>query len=186
MMDTADGMRSRLRRWLKRLGIGSLVALLVFLFAMGYGISNADARRLRTFSEAVDRWQVDPEFRAVGGEYAVVGYEAMRARFWGISTSNVVMTLRSIPGLPPTLDVDPTSQKHYDSFSNGPLSAYLHLCSEGNTQDVIPLLEELGRRPVITEQDLEEFLTKNFQLDHPVVTDEGARRSLRRLIADTD
>jgi hypothetical protein len=164
----------------------SLITLLLFLFTMGYGISEADAERLRVFSAAVDRWQVNPEFRAVGGEYAVLGYEAMRAKFWGISTSRVVMALRSIPGLPATLDVDPTSQKHYDSFSAGPLSAYLHLCSEGNTQDVIPLLEALARRPVITEQDLERFLKQNFQLDHPVVTDAGARASLRRLITDTD
>ena len=176
----------RFRRWLRRLRLASLAALLVFLAVVGYGVSGADAERLRVFSNAVDRWQVNPEFRAVGREYAVLGYEAMRARFWGISTTRVVMALRSLPGLPATLDVDPTSQKHYDSFAAGPLAAYLHLCSEGNTQDIIPLLEELARRPVITEQDLERFLRQNFQLDHPVVTDEGARSSLRRLMADTD
>lgn len=161
------------------------VALLLCI-ALGFGTPGSDMDRLRTFSNAVNRWQIDPEFRAAGQEYATLGHEGMQARWWGQSTTSVVMWLRSLPFLPPTLDVDPTSQAHYDNFTRGPLSAYLHLCGESAPDFIIPELEKFARRGDLSDEAVAEFLRRNFQMDHPVVTDAGARSSLRKLVADTE
>src|SRR5579871_2675243 len=93
-------------------------------------LSAHDETALRSFSEAVDRWQVNPEFRAVAMDYSIRGSAAMRTSFLWMPAKRVIIALRSIPMIPKRYAVNPTSRQHYEDFSRGPLSAYLHLCSE--------------------------------------------------------
>ena len=172
------------RRWVRRAADSLLWCLITMTFLLGYGISSADAERLEAFVQGVQRWQTDPEFRQVGMEYALLSHDAMQVHFWGISTTRLVMTIRSIPGLPKAYAVEPTSQVHYDNFTRGPLSAYMHLCSEQNVADRVGMLEELGKRGgTLSEADLLWFLD-GFKMDFPVVKDDGAIQSVRLLVED--
>ena len=66
-------------------------AWIAALSLIGLGISPGDETALRQFSEAVRRWQIDPEFRKAAGEYCSLGSAATRTRFIFIPTGRVVM-----------------------------------------------------------------------------------------------
>jgi hypothetical protein len=157
--------------------IGALAA------ALGFGMSPGDARRIRAFANAVGRWQYDPDYRAVSEEYVKLGVEAMQARLCGISAGHVIMGFRSLPGLPQVIAVSDTSAAHYKAFSRGELSAYLHLSSEQGVADGIAMVEQLGQRDPLTDNDVVAFLS-GFKLPIPTVTDASAITGVRRLLAD--
>jgi hypothetical protein len=176
---------SKFRRWSRRIAAALLAALLVLFAALSFGLTPADARRLRAFDDAVLRWQHDPDFRAVAGEYVRLGADAMRARFCGLSASRVVLGFRSLPRLPRSLAVSSTSESHYEDFSRGELSAYLHLCDEQGVEDFLPAIERLlavGLDPAGDEPILA-FL-RSFRMPVPVASDAGAVRSVRAMLSD--
>jgi hypothetical protein len=152
--------------------------------ALGFGMTPGDARRVSAFGEAVRRWQVNPDYRAVSAEYVTLGVEAMQARLCGVSAGHVIMAFRSIPGLPDHLAIGNTSAAHYDAFSRGRLSAYLHLASEQGLNDGINLVEALGRRSPVSDDEIVAFLA-GFRLPVPTRTDGGAVAGVRRLLVDT-
>jgi hypothetical protein len=160
-------------------------AVLGFCVLFGFGIGRADYVALWSFVRAVDRWQVNPEFRTVAVEYSVRGSDAMRTRPMMVPARRIIMGLRSVPFLPERYALQPTHGQHYRDFSRGPLSAYLHLCDEQGVADTIPMVEELGRKPVRTDADLRAFLD-SFKMDFPLVKDAGALRSADALVADAD
>src|SRR5947208_17136486 len=88
------------RRILKGAAWGLAGLPLAIALVLGYGITGSDARVLRAFDAAVDRWQVQPDFREVGTDYVRQSVAAMQARVAGVSACDVVMSLRSVPGLP--------------------------------------------------------------------------------------
>lgn len=117
-------------------------------------------------------------------EYVALGVAAMRGRWWGVSGEGVVMSFRSLPGLPLYLALHESSGAHYRAFSQGELAAYLHLSSEQGLEDGLRMIEDLGRRDVLPDADIVQFLD-SFKLPAPIVTDAGAIASVRRLLADT-
>ena len=145
-------------------------AWIAALSLIGLGISPGDETALRQFSEAVRRWQIDPEFRKAAGEYCSLGSAATRTRFIFIPTGRVVMAARSVPFLPRRFAVNPTSQSHYDDFDRGPLCAYLHLCNEQSVGDVATVLEQIAREKPTPLEDSRLFLD-SFKMDFPVVED---------------
>jgi len=172
------------RGTLARRVIGATAGAAVLLsLILGYGITGKDARVLRQFDAAVDRWQVQPDFRAVGMDYVRQSVAAMQARVGGVSACNVVMMLRSIPGLPEEYAANAGSRKHYEDFTRGDLSAYLHLSGEQGIGDVLPELETLARGKV-TDPEVRGFL-QSFKMPTPVPQDPGALASVRHLLADT-
>jgi hypothetical protein len=163
-----------------------LFALLILIaFAVGFGTPSSDAEKMRAFAEAVERWQHNPEFRQVRVEYVEMGSDAMRTRVCWMDATRCVMALRSLPGLPEHLRVNDTSFAHYTNFTKGPLSAYLHLTAEQGLADTVKMLKELGAKPNPSDEDVRAFL-KQYTLHYPVVSDAGAVRSVRSLLADVD
>jgi hypothetical protein len=149
--------------------------------AIAIGITPADARKIRAFDAAVHRWQTNPEFRAVAIEYVNLGCAAMETRLCGVRAKTAIMWFRSIPGLPVSIAVNPTSKSHYDDFSSGPLAAYFHLCGEQDVATGIGLIQQLGTNP--TDEQIREML-RGFHLSVPIATDAGAVQSVRKLIAE--
>lgn len=168
----------RFRRWF-------FAGTVVLLAGLGFGVSGRDEAALRSFTGAVDRWQDHPEFRAVAIDYAVRGSEAMRSRPFFVRASGLIIAVRSVPGLPKQYAVNPTSRLHYENFSRGPLSAYLHLCDEQSVPDFIGIVEGLGRRAAPTDAELRTLLDA-FRMDFPVAKDAGAVRSVAALLGDAD
>ena len=109
----------------------------------------------------------------------------MMTRPFLIPAKSTIMTLRSAPGLPKKYAVNATSALHYENFSRGPLSAYLHLCSEQDVPDMIGIIEAAGRKPRRTPDDLRQALD-GFHMDFPVAHDAGAMASVEDLLTDTD
>lgn len=167
----------------RRASVGLLTLVCVLAAALGFGMTSNDAQRIRTFRDAVRGWQVKPDYRAVSAEYVRLGVEAMQARLCGISAGHVVMGFRSIPGLPDHLAVSDTSADHYNAFSRGEASAYLHLASEQGFADGVALIDQLARRDPPTDADIVAFLA-GFKLPVPTITDAGAVAGVRRLLAD--
>jgi hypothetical protein len=126
---------------------------------------------------------VNPEFRAVQDEYVRLGADAMQAKLCGLRAGSVIMGFRSLPGLPKYLRVSPTSAAHYEAFTRGELSAYLHLSGEQGVADGTDAIEGLARLPVMDDEHVREFL-RGFKLPTPAATDGGAVASVRKLIAD--
>src|SRR5688572_1071334 len=127
----------------------AMAVLILFAFGIGFGTPQADAEKMRVFADAVERWQHNPDFRKVQVEYVELGSTAMNTKACFVNTTAGIMWLRSIPGLPPHLAVNPTSQSHYDNFTRGPLSAYLHLTDEtgGGLADTIKMIKYVTRNP---------------------------------------
>ncbi|HZK79502.1 MAG TPA: hypothetical protein VFC46_00505 [Humisphaera sp.] len=161
------------------------ILLLLGVVLITFGISGPDEAAFRAFDESVDRWQTNPEFRAVAIDYCIGGSRAMMTRPFLIPAKSTIMTLRSAPGLPKKYAVNATSALHYQNFSRGPLSAYLHLCSEQDVPDMIGIIEAAGRKPRRTPDDLRQVLD-GFHMDFPVAHDAGAMASVEDLLADTD
>jgi hypothetical protein len=168
----------------RRFGIATLMILLVSLGSAGFGLSGPDYAALLAFSQAVERWQVNPEFRTAAKEYAVLGSNGLQARPLGIDAGAAMMRLRALPFVPKGFQVSRTSQAHYDNFSAGPLRAYLHLCSEQSLHDWIPVIEEFARKPARSMDDCQSWLASR-QMDYPVVHDDGAARSFAMLLEET-
>lgn len=174
-----------MRRNAWRIAVAALGLVVLMAGALGFGMGAADERRVRAFGDAVVRWQQDPDYRAVAHEYVTLGVEAMQARVCGLSAGNLIMAFRSIPGLPEHLAVSDTSAAHYEAFSRGELSAYLHLASEQGVADGIGMVEQLAQRDPLTDEHIVAFLA-GFKLPVATVTDAGAIAGVRRLLADVD
>lgn len=177
------GWIKKTARWTGRL---LLCALIFGLLAMGYGTPASDAEKMRIFAESVQNWQHNPEFRAVQVEYVEQGSDAMRTKCAFVSTTGGIMWLRSLPGLPEHLRVNPTSQAHYDAFTRGPLSAYMHLTREQGMTDTLAMLKYIGQREPLTDDDIRKSFLQQFKLHYPVVSDAGAVASVRALVGDID
>jgi hypothetical protein len=173
------------RRAARRTGVVLLIGFCAVTGAIGFGMTPSDARRVRAFGDAVRSWQHDPDYRAVATQYVTLGVDAMQSRVCGLSAGTLIMAFRSLPGLPDYLAVSDTSAAHYKAFSEGDLSAYLHLSSEQGAADGIAMIEQLGRPKDLTDADLVAFLA-GFKLPVPTVTDAGAVAGVRRLLADVD
>src|SRR5205823_5965576 len=101
----------------------------------------------------------------------------------GIPARRLILGLRSIPGLSPRYAINPTSRLHYENFTRGPLSAYLHLSGEQSMPDYLGVFETAGRKPARSDADLRAFMDQ-FHMDFPVVNDAGARQSAEALLRD--
>ena len=167
----------------KRGAVALLALVVAFTAALGFGMGPGDARRVRAFGDAVRGWQINPDYRLVSAEYVTRGVEAMQARVCGLSAGTLVMGFRSIPKLPEHLAVNDTSAAHYEAFSRGEVSAYLHLAGEQGFAEGVDLFERLARREPLTDEDIVAFLA-GFKLPVPTVTDAGAVAGVRRLLAD--
>ena len=155
------------------------------MLAVGFGVSPEDSNKVRTFTRAVPGWQRDADFRRIAAEYSILSHDAMRVRWMGISATRIMMALRSIPGLPPSVAVASTSQLHYDNFTRGPLSAYLHLSGEQGTADIIGPIEGFAQHGDPTDAEIAEFVGRTIQLEPPVLMDAGAADAFRALLGDT-
>jgi hypothetical protein len=193
-----DARRSGWRHCLLR---AAVVIVAVACAALALGVSGADDAAIREFDEAASGWQADPEFRVVAIEYCVRGSRAVRTRPLWVNAGTAVMAIRSLPGLPREFAVNPTSQLHYDHFCQGPLCAYLHLCSEQSVADFANVLENAGKTAGPATQSATQpaapattqsadagpraFLD-SFKMDFPVCTDAGAFQSVAALFRDVD
>ncbi|MEA2735508.1 MAG: hypothetical protein QOE14_1959 [Humisphaera sp.] len=183
-MSTIGRVTRHLVQALKKVRLAALVLTLIVSGALGFGISGGDVQRMRAFGDAVRRWQVNPDFRAVQREYVTLGVEAMRGRWCAVSAERIVLAVRSAPGLPAYISVNESSAAHYRAFSTGELSAYLHLSGEQNVAGGVEMIEKLAARNPPTDGEIVEFLD-GFKLPVKIVTDAGAILSVRRLLADT-
>jgi len=162
-----------------------LALLIIFGISVGFGTSSSDAEKMRSFSDCVDRWQHNPDFRKAQIEYAEQGSDAMRTKVAWIGTTKAIMWLRSLPFLPPEFAVSPTSQSHYDDFTFGPLSAYMHLTGEQGLPDTLNSISYFGSKEPLTDDDIRQFID-GHKLTPPVVHDAGAIASVRSLFNDID
>jgi hypothetical protein len=176
---------NRARARLARLGRGGFIATFILCLLLDLSLSNRDVAAIRSFNEGVDRWQTNPEFRAVAIDYCNRGSEAMSIHPVMVPAARVIMAIRSIPGLPKEFAINPTSELHYRNFTRGPLCAYLHLCSEQDLPDYVPLVEALGKKNEPTAADERAFLD-DFKMDFGVTKDAGALQSVSSLVRDTD
>ena len=168
---------------LRRLAFYLALALLLLSLIGGFGSFPGDAAQVAAFRHAVDRWQHNPDFRAVAIEYSILSNRAMRTRVALLRPGRILMFLRSVPYLPPELAVNPTSALHYENFTRGPLSAYLHLCSEQGLEDFAPVIDALAKKENPTDDDIRQFL-RSFNLPWPTATDAGAVQSVRAMLHD--
>lgn len=169
----------------RRIGRAIFLLVLASCAVLGFGLMPGDEAAFRTFDEAVLRWQRNPEFRSVAMEYCVLGSRAMRTHPLGIATRRAIMGLRSLPLLPKKYAVNPTSRSHYEDFTRGPLSAYLHLSSEQDISQYVGMFESVGARTNARAADLHALLD-SFHMDFPVAKDTGAVQSVAVLLADAD
>jgi hypothetical protein len=176
---------TRRRRALLR---GSFAIAMALCAAFAFGLSAGDAASLRSFTDSVDRWQSNPEFRSLAAEYSVSGSEALRTRPLLVPADRLIIVARSCPLLPERYGLTPTCRLHYEDFTRGPLSAYLHLCDEQAVHYVVGMVEDLGRRTSgapAPRAELDAFLGA-FKLDTHVVRDAGALWSVAALLSDTE
>lgn len=184
---------SRTHRLIRILsGTGKVLFVLVTVIALvlGFGLSAGDQTKLSTFVNSVEQWQSNTEFRQVAQQYVTRGSDAMRSTPMGIRSADWIMWIRSLPGMPKEFAVNDTSRAHYENFSKGPLSAYLHLCTE------VELLNQDGKDGYLGEfegrfgqsaepsKDEVRAWLLGLKWDYPVVADEGAVQSLKAAITD--
>src|SRR4051794_8265935 len=166
---------------LRRLALIAIIAIFALACAFGFGITPGDWQKVTAFDRAVARWQMNPDFRAVTFEYADLGSRAMQTRLCGVRAKTAVMWFRKIPGLPPSIAVNATSQSHYDDFTAGPWRAYFHLSGEQDLPTGINMIEKLGANP--TDEQIRQMLS-GFELPVPTATDFGAVLGVRSLLND--
>jgi hypothetical protein len=170
---------------LTRIGKWAFIAAFILCLMLDLSLSNRDVASIRFFDEGVDRWQTNPEFRAVAIDYCIRGSQAMSIHPAMIPAERIIMAIRSIPGLPREFAVNPTSELHYRNFTRGPLCAYMHLCAEQDLPDYVPLVEALGKKKAAAPVDERAFL-EAFKMDFGVTKDAGALQSVESLIRDAD
>lgn len=183
--DQRRALKARLAaiaKWSGRITLGLVILLILMI---GFGTSSSDAEKMRLFADAVQRWQHNPDFRQVQIEYVEMGSDAMRSDIAFIPSKKVIMWLRSLPGLPEHLRVNDTSFSHYQDFTLGPLSAYMHLTGEQGVSETLKMLQYRAQSPHLTDDDIRAFLAE-YKLHNPVVNDAGAIASVRSLINDVD
>jgi len=183
--DQRRALKARLAaigKWSGRIALGLVILLILMI---GFGTSSSDAEKMRLFADAVQRWQHNPDFRQVQIEYVEMGSDAMRSDIAFIPSKKVIMWLRSLPGLPEHLRVNDTSFSHYQDFTLGPLSAYMHLTGEQGVSETLKMLQYRAQSPHLTDDDIRAFLAE-YKLHNPVVNDAGAIASVRSLINDVD
>jgi hypothetical protein len=186
------------RRVLSRIFRALGLLLFLVLVALGFGTTGSDYTKLCHFTESVDQWQHNTEFRQVAMQYVTSGSDAMRSRPMGFSAASWIIAIRSLPRMPKEFALNDTSRAHYQNFSKGPLSAYLHLCTEVDlfgkdakgTPDLnnghLPEIEGwFGKSAGTNDAELHAYLDKQ-KWDFPVVKDEGAVESLRSMVQDAD
>jgi len=178
-------MSKRQRQWPARLRSALLLLMLGFCALTSFCLTPHDEMAFRSFAEAVHRWQSNPEFRAIAMDYASRGSAGASSSLWYIPARQIIMTIRSVPGLPEKYAVNPTSQQHYDNFSRGPLSAYLHLCSELDLPESIGVMEAEARKNDLSDAAMEKLLA-TFKMGFPVANDHGSRQSTAAMFRDTN
>jgi len=181
-----EDLRSRdggWRRWLSTVGWGWVILVMIVGGVLGYGISGDDCRELERFNAAVERWQRDPDFRQVGEEYVTVSNAVLNTRPFGVRPTRALMGLRVLPFLPESLKANADSQAHYDDFTAGRLRAYLRLASEQGVDMAVGMLEGLGKKDNLSDEDVVGFLG-TFHMEKAIVTDGGAVAGVRKLIGD--
>jgi hypothetical protein len=191
--DASPGIIRRGLRW-----TGWTFAVLLFTFAsvVAFGTSGSDYAKLATFTNSVQQWQSDTDFRVVASQYCTRGSDAMRSTPMGLTAARWIIAIRSIPGLPKQFAVNDTSRAHYENFSKGPLSAYLHLCTEVEIRGENPDSGYIGeiearfgnrRDPklgAVTNDELQKWL-QGQHWDFPVTSDRGAVQSVRSMLEDS-
>lgn len=175
----------RPRPRLARLGRWAFTSAFVVCLLLDLSLSNRDVASIRSFNEGVGRWQTNPEFRAVAIDYSIRGSQAMSIHPAMLPAARVIMAIRSLPGIPKEFAANPTSELHYRNFTRGPLCGYLHLCSEQDLPDYVPLVEALGKKQQETADDERAFLDA-FKMDFGVTKDAGALQSVASLVRDSD
>jgi hypothetical protein len=181
-----------LRRLGRRVAWTTFFTVLVASLVIGFGASGSDQTKLRAFVDSVGQWQTHTDFRQVTMQYVTRGSDALRSRPMGVQSSTWIMWIRSLPMMPKEFAVNDTSRLHYEQFSKGPLSAYLHLCTEvelltaDGTGGYLGEFEgKLGRSAELAAADAEAWL-RGLKWDYPVVADAGAVQSLRSVVADAE
>lgn len=181
-----------LRRLGRQVAWAAFLLILGVSLVVGFGASGSDQTKLRTFVDSVGRWQTHTDFRQVTAQYVTRGSDALRSRPMGLPSSSWIMWIRSLPLVPKEFAVNDTSRLHYENFSRGPLSAYMHLCTEvdlrtpDGTGGYLGEFEaKFGRSAGVASAEAEAWL-KGLKWDYPVVADAGAVQSLRSVIADAE
>jgi hypothetical protein len=172
-------------RWKRRrLKQVLLVATVLLLAAMVFGVPPDDEAAIRTFEVAAVRWQSNPDYRPVAVEYCMLADAALRTRPFLVSGPGLVLGARSLPFAPHRFALNASSRTHYRNFSSGPLVAYLFFCDEQSVEQFVGILESLGRNPQPTPADFTAFL-ETFHMEYPVCKDAGAQQSVAMLVRDT-
>jgi hypothetical protein len=110
----------------------------------------------------------------------------MNATPWGVRATTLIMGIRSIPGLGPQYAVSDTSQAHYDNFTRGELSAYLHLAGEQTMDWVISDLHAIAQRGSADADVAVENFLRSWKMNRPVASDAAAVAGVKRLLAEID
>jgi hypothetical protein len=158
--------------------------ILGFCVLTSFCLTPHDEMAYRSFTEAVQRWQTNPEFRSIAVDYSTRGSAGASASLWFIPARRIIMAIRSLPGLSEKYAVNPTSQQHYDNFSRGPLSAYLHLCSELDLPESLGVMEAEARKNDLSDEEMGKLLA-TFKMGFPVANDHGARAATAAMFRDT-
>lgn len=193
---TSDRRPGRIRRTLRWIGRTTGILLFFLVALIGFGTSGGDYARLANFTESVGQWQSNTEFRQVAYQYVTRGSDAMGSTPMGVTAAHWIIAIRSMPFMPKQFAVNETSRAHYENFSKGPLSAYLHLCTEveirgkDNDSGYIGEIEaRFGNRRdpnagPITDAEIHKWLTDQ-KWDFPVVSDRGAVMSVRAMLDES-
>jgi len=186
------GAESFVRRLLRATFKATFVSVLVLSLLIGFGISRGDQTRLATFVDSVEQWQANTEFRQVASQYVTRGSDAMRTRPMGFRSASWILWIRSLPFMPAEFAVNDTSRAHYENFSKGPLSAYLHLCTEvellnpdGTGGYLGEFESRFGKSAQPTDAEVRQWL-ESLKWDYKVVSDAGAVQSLQLAITDVE
>lgn len=164
-------------------GVLGFAGLLVVLLAIS--LSPGDYRRLDNFAKASDKWDTETGFRDLCYAYSTGSAEALQARMLFVSTGDWVMFFRRLPNMPPHLRANPGSEEHYEHFTQGPLSAYLHLSEEQGIDFTLGMVENLARGGDLSDQRIAGFL-QSFTLRVPVKVNAAGLQSVRDLLGDVD
>ena len=192
MSNDSQPILPRTRRFYLAVLKGAVAVIFIVALLLGFGLFPTDQTRLSTFVDSVHQWQRNTEFRQVAMQYVTRGSDAMRSEPMGIRSAEWIMWIRSLPVMPKEFAVNDTSRAHYENFSKGPLSAYLHLCTEvellnkdGGGGYLGEFEGRFGKSAQPTNDEVRDWL-KGLKWDYPVIHDDGAVQSLQAAIADIE